>query len=253
MYRLLIVDDEYEIRNGISSYFPWDELGFAVVGDKENGQEALEFLGQQQVDVILTDIKMPVMSGLELARELHNRNDRTKIVFLTGHKDFELVKEALIYGARDYVVKPTKYKELAQVFTKLKEELDREQGGRKTVPEGAGAGQAAAGSDVLVARIKAYVDENYKDAGLKDVARIVHMNPYYVSSYFKKKTGSSFSDYLISVKMGKAAEFLADPSYRTYEISDLVGYSNPKNFSKTFKAFYGKNPRDFRHEGPGEE
>lgn len=250
MYRLLIVDDEYEIRHGISSYFPWDELGFTVVGQLENGKEALEFLGRERVDVILTDIKMPVMSGLELARELHSRNDGTLIVFLTGYKEFELVKEALIYGAKDYIVKPTKYKELAEVFTKLREELDRSssQEAQEVQEE-----QASGERDTLIGRIKAFVDENYRSVTLKDVAGIVHMNPYYVSSYFKKKTGLSFSDYVISVKMNKAAQFLADPGYRTYEISDLVGYSNPKNFSKTFKAYYGKNPRDYRSGGGGEE
>jgi two-component system response regulator YesN len=240
MYKLLIVDDEFEIRHGISNYFPWDELGFMIAGESENGQQALEFIAHTPVDVILCDIKMPVKSGLELARELYAKNDTTKIVFLSGHKDFEYVKEALIYGAKNYIVKPTKYKELAAVFSQLKDELDRERN-IDTLP----TAQETAG-DPQIDRIKAYVEEQFRTVTLKDIAGVVHMNPYYVSTYFRKKTGRSFSDYINEVKMRKAAEYLADPSYKTYEISELVGYVNPKNFSKSFKAFYGKNPREYR-------
>jgi two-component system response regulator YesN len=240
MYSMFIVEDEYEIRQGISNYFPWDELGFHIAGEAENGQQALDFLKDQSVDVILCDIKMPIKSGLELARELYNDNSKVKIVFLTGHKDFDYVKEALVYGAKGYIVKPTKYRELAEVFGKIKEELDRETKSAVPIPKPQGD------EEVLICRIKSYVQEHYRTACLKDVAQIVHMNPYYVSTYFKKKTGQSFSDYVLAVKMAKAAEYLADPQYKTYQISELVGYGNPKNFSKSFKAFYGKNPREFR-------
>ncbi|MBW7454384.1 response regulator [Paenibacillus sepulcri] len=239
MYQLLIVDDEYEIRHGISSYFPWDELGFHVAGEAENGLEALNFIRGHAVDVILCDIKMPVKSGLELAKDLKAIGDPTRIVFLTGHKEFELIKEALVYGARDYIVKPTKYQELAQVFQKLKIELDQE---RQSKP----VHEDDQDSDIMIRKMKDYVKEHFQTVQLKDVSRIVHMNLYYISTYFKKKTGQSFSDYVLSVKMEKAAQYLSDPQYKTYEVSELVGYGNPKNFSKAFKAFYGRNPRQFR-------
>jgi two-component system, response regulator YesN len=247
MYNLLIVEDEIEIRHGISNYFPWDELGFQVAGDAENGQEALDFLRCHEVDVILCDIKMPVKSGLELARELYETGHSAKIVFLSGYRDFDYIKEALVYGAKNYIVKPTKYKELAEVFGRIKEELDKELSTARRLP------MDDEHDDPLVQKIIMYVKEHFLTANLKDAAQIVHMNPYYISSWFKKKMGLSFSDYILSVKMEKAAEYLADPYYKTYEISDLVGYSNPKNFSKAFKAYYGKNPRDFRRGEPGKD
>lgn len=244
MYKLLIVDDEYGIRHGVSQYFPWDEHGFIVAGEEENGAAALEFIKNTPVDVILCDIKMPVKSGLDLARELYMANDKTKIVFLTGYKDFEFVKEALVYGAADYIVKPTKYKELADVFTRIKGELDRE----TSKKEPHQIDEENADENQLIRKIKTYVNEHYSSACLNDIADIVYMNPYYVSTYFKKQTGQSFSAYINAVKMKKAAEFLADPYFKTYQISELVGYGNPKNFSKAFKVFYGKTPREFRNE-----
>lgn len=242
MYELLIVDDEFEIRHGISHYFPWDEIGFTIAGEAENGQQALSFLSEHPVDVILCDIKMPIMSGLELARKLYEANDKTKIIFLSGHKDFEFVKEALVYGARDYIVKPTKYKELAAVFSKIKEELDRAVKSELPPQPVKNVGE----SDALIGKIKQYVEEHLPTVCLKDVASAIHMNPFYISSYFKKKTGFLFSEFVNASRMKKAAEYLTDAQYKTYEISELVGYGNPKNFSKTFKAFYGKNPREYR-------
>nr|WP_275900810.1 helix-turn-helix transcriptional regulator [Paenibacillus periandrae] len=75
------------------------------------------------------------------------------------------------------------------------------------------------------------------------------MNPDYVSKYFKQKTGQNFSDYIVEIRMGKAIELLQDINYKTYEISELVGYSYPKNFTRTFKKFYGISPREFRNSG----
>nr|WP_276531950.1 helix-turn-helix domain-containing protein [Brevibacillus invocatus] len=91
------------------------------------------------------------------------------------------------------------------------------------------------------------MEQNYREATLDDAARLVHMNPYYLSKYFKKKTGENFSDYLIRVKMEKAKEFLMDVNNRTYTISEMVGYSNVKNFTRTFRKYVGKSPREFRN------
>lgn len=71
MYTLLVVDDETKIRNGICNYFPWNEIGFEIIGEAKNGRQALDTILKQQVDVVLSDIKMPVMSGIELAQELY--------------------------------------------------------------------------------------------------------------------------------------------------------------------------------------
>lgn len=244
MYQLLIADDEFEIRNGLSQYFPWDELGYEIASLVENGREVLDVVAKQPIDVILCDIQMPVMSGIDVARELHQQNSPVKIVFLSGYREFEYAQQALSYGVKSYIVKPTKYNELENVFQKLKEELDQ----LKTihspnVPEQ----KEPAVPETVIAKVKGYLEQNYRDATLDDAARLVHMNPYYLSKYFKKKTGENFSDYLIRVKMEKAKEFLMDVNNRTYTISEMVGYSNVKNFTRTFRKYVGKSPREFRN------
>ncbi|CAM3475943.1 response regulator [Brevibacillus invocatus] len=246
MYQLLIADDEFEIRNGLSQYFPWDELGFEIASLVENGREVLDVVAKQPIDVILCDIQMPVMSGIDVARELHQQNSPVKVVFLSGYREFEYAQQALSYGVKSYIVKPTKYNELENVFRKLKIELDQSKGSQSpstNLPEE----KESAAPETVIAKVKSYLEQNYREATLDDAARLVHMNPYYLSKYFKKKTGENFSDYLIRVKMEKAKEFLMDVNNRTYTISEMVGYSNVKNFTRTFRKYVGKSPREFRN------
>ncbi|MDF2834588.1 MAG: response regulator [Paenibacillus sp.] len=236
-YKLLLADDEAEIRNGLSQYFPWSEVGFELVGQCDNGREAMEFLQGHEVDALLCDIRMPIMSGLDVARALHEAKSRVKVLFLSGYRDFEYAKQAIVYDVKSYIVKPTKYQELFEAFTSLKMELDQERGA---------GGADASFNEKVVRTIRDYVAANYSRASLENAASLVHMNPHYVSKYFKEKTGENFSDYVVSVRMNKAAELLKDIRYKTYQVSEMVGYSYAKNFTRTFKRFHGMSPREFR-------
>ncbi|MEK4228222.1 response regulator transcription factor [Solibacillus sp. FSL H8-0538] len=241
MYKLLIADDEYEIRNGLSSYFPWESIGFEVVGQAADGVEILTFIEQQPVDVLLTDIRMPVMTGIQVAQHLFEHQANIKVVFLSGFQDFHYAQQAIAYGVNNYITKPTKYSELSDVFCKIKQLLDANQK-PYLLP------QLESSNDKIIDTIKKYVQSHYQNASLEGAAKLVHMNPYYISKYFKEKTGTNFSDYVVQVKMKKAAELLDDVQYKIYEISEMVGYSNSKNFTRTFRKTFGKSPREYRQE-----
>ena len=255
MYKLLIADDENEIGNAIRNYFPWDEIGFEVVDWCENGKQALDYINRNAVHVIFCDIQMPVMSGLELADQLHKQKSQVKVVFLSGHSEFEYARKALSLGVKDYLVKPAKYKELLNVFSRIKLELDEE---HLTPPIESSYipdndEERMNHSERIIAAIKRYIEECYCDAQLDDAAKVVHMNPNYLSHIFKQKTGQNFSEYLVSIRMRKAAELLRDVKYKIYDVSSMVGYSSPKNFARTFKGYYGKTPSEYRqHGGYGE-
>ena len=240
MYRLLIVDDEEDIRRGLAEFFPWEEIGFTVVAAAENGKQALEILQKGEVDVVFTDIRMPVLSGVELARAVFESRMRVPVVFLSAYKDFTYARRALEYGVRGYVLKPTSYAEIQSVFKRLKTELDLESTPRDVV-------QPGRKSDAVIDAIKGYVEHEYRRATLKEAARIVHMSSQYVSRLFKEKTGKNFNAHVVETRMKKAAQLLQDVDYLTYEVSGLVGYGNPKNFARTFKRYYGMSPRQYRH------
>ncbi|KIL39185.1 AraC family transcriptional regulator [Gordoniibacillus kamchatkensis] len=250
MYRLLIADDVFEIRNGLSSYFPWKDIGFEIAGLAENGKQALQLLAAGPVDVLLCDIRMPVMTGIEVAKHLHAQSSPVKIVFLSGFKDFEYAKQAIVYGVKNYIVKPTQYDELSSVFQQIKLELDQERGAVRPHASGQtasvpGKETAADDHDKVISRVKAYVEEHYNKATLEEAAKLVHMNPFYLSKYFKQRTRENFSDYVNRIKMQRAASMLESLSYKIYEVSELTGYSNAKNFTRSFKKFYGISPKRY--------
>ncbi|WP_256758797.1 response regulator [Cohnella sp. WQ 127256] len=124
MYKLLFVDDEILVRKAISSQMNWAEYGFECIGVSEDGIEALEFVERNRPDVVLTDIDMPFMDGLELTKELSERYPLIKVIILTGYDDFEYAQQAIKMQAVDYILKPITPDDLGEVLSKLKSELD---------------------------------------------------------------------------------------------------------------------------------
>ncbi|MDR6878814.1 response regulator [Bacillus sp. 3255] len=251
MYRLAFIDDETATRDTLCSCFPWEKAGFEIVAQLGNGMEALKYLLQHELDAILCDIKMPVMNGIELAREIHERKLPVQVILLSGLRDFELARQAISYGVRHYMVKPAKFQNLHDVLMQLKQELDEQKGradeSDSDVPMQADV-SAQSPDHPVIQRILHYIEAEYRNVTLEDVARFVHMNPSYVSSYFRKLAGQKFSDYVLAVRMRKAAELLREHRWKALEVSEMVGYANAKNFIRAFKQYYGKTPGQFKHE-----
>ena len=246
MYHLMIVDDEEKIRSGIANYFPWNELGFEVVYLAEDGQAAFDYLlsGEAVVDIILCDIMMPLVSGLDLLEMLQeNGMQELRVVLLSGYAEFEYAQRAMKYGVKDYLLKPTRYQELAQVFREIKEELDtiRSKQQDTLTPEMESGGESS-----MVERLCEIVRHQYKDISLQGIAKMVYLSPYYISRMFKAKTGKNFYDYVLTVRMEAAMEMLKTTDLKVYEIAERVGYRNQKNFTKIFKRFYANNPSEYR-------
>ena len=126
MYKILLVDDEEEIRTSIIKKIDWDKNGFTVIGDAENGKDALEKIEQLEPDVVLTDIRMPYMDGLELAAELRRLHPSIKVVIFSGYDDFEYAKQAIQLNIIEYILKPVNARELTDILGKIKTNLDEE-------------------------------------------------------------------------------------------------------------------------------
>ena len=126
MFTLLIVDDDELIRKGLEMIIPWPELGFTVSASFPDALSALDYLREHRVDVILTDVKMPGMSGLELVGEAKKLNPSIKAVIISGYSEFELVKNALLLKAEDYLLKPLSQSDIEEVFRKIAGELGAE-------------------------------------------------------------------------------------------------------------------------------
>lgn len=126
MFKLVIVEDEDNIRHSLECFIPWEKIGFQVVGTFGDGTDALEYLREHSCDVILTDILMRRMSGLEMIQQLYEIRPGIKVVILSGHSDFGYAQQAIRYQVAHYLVKPVDEDELMSVFQGLKEQLDSE-------------------------------------------------------------------------------------------------------------------------------
>lgn len=126
VYKVLLVDDEILVREAIGAKIEWNKLGFELAKDCENGKDAIEFLKENSVDVVLTDICMPYIDGMELSKYVYENCPQTVIIIFSGYSDFDYAKQAIQYKVAEYILKPVTAKELSEVLTRIKEKLDSE-------------------------------------------------------------------------------------------------------------------------------
>lgn len=241
-YSLIIVDDELKIREGLQNLFPWNNYGYEIKGTFANGRQALDFLEKSKADVVLTDICMPLMDGIELNRQINIKYPDTLVVYLTGYSDFKYMQAAIRNHAADYLLKPIRHDDLYTCLEKIHQKLDK----KYHIRPGNETDSAYYGK--IIVEVVHYLEENYRTATLTEAASRVNMSPNYLSRIFREKSETGFSELLTQIRMKKAAELLCDISYKAYEIAYLVGYDNPKNFSRAFKQYYSVSPKEFRNQ-----
>lgn len=241
MYRLIIIDDDVDGCSNLANYFPWQEAGFRLMERFYDGYSAYQYLLENQVDVIFSDIKMPIMNGLEMAEKLSVMNRPEIMVFISGYKDFDYARKAMEYGVKYYLLKPVTYQEIRQKLTEITAMLER----RQCEPPR----QGGSIDDLQIDRIKNYVRDHYKTASLMAVADYTNMNQSYLSRYFKKKTGENLSSYITRVRMKQAVRLLQDERQKNiYAIGEQVGYTNAARFAQAFCKHYGVTPNAYRRD-----
>ena len=123
-YKLVIADDKSIILDGLTKLVDWGSMGFEIVGSFCNGEEVINYIEKNEVDVVLTDIKMPICSGIEVAKYIHEKNLAIFVILISAYKDFKLAREAISYNVNHYMLKPTKLDEINTVFNEIKQQLD---------------------------------------------------------------------------------------------------------------------------------
>lgn len=237
MYSLIVIDDEPKIAEGMAQLFPWNNIGFEVVRTFTSAVDALAYLEDNPVDVVLSDIQMPDMTGLELCQRLLER-EKTQIVLFSSYQNYEYFRSAIQMGVADYLLKPLTYQALTETFTKLKEKLDEAGPAEPERPEGYYEG--------LIRQVDDYLRGHLQDATLTRCAKRVALSPSYLSRIYKDHSGRNFMDRLQELRMERACELLDNPDYRAYDVAYDVGYDSPNNFSRAFKAYTGLTPSEYR-------
>jgi two-component system response regulator YesN len=246
--KLLIVDDEWLIADSLSTMEEWDERNIEVVAIAHNGYDAIRYLKTEPIELVLSDIRMPDMNGLQLLQYIYEEMPGTQVVLISGYEDFIYAKEALRYGAKGYILKPIDTDELFDTIDRLLESRHLKAGStdRSDVEP---SEVSLTYHEEIVRKAMKYIHDNlHHPLSLSDVAQTVHLTPHYFGQLFKNESGQLFNSYLTRVRMERACELLKRPGLKIYEICEQVGFIDPKYFAKVFQKQFGVSPNEFRHQ-----
>lgn len=263
MIRLLIADDEKLEREALAELVRRRFEREVVLEVAENGRKAADTAVLWGADLILMDIEMPGMSGLDAARAVLAQRPSCRVIFVTAYSLFQYAHEAVHLGACDYLLKPVDPDELEasvrramrQIETERKlEELAAAQPQpeqTETEEEAEDAPEESENSQtaLVMAHVRRYLEDNYMfDLSLDSVGEILHISPAYLSAQFKKYQKMNFLDCLTELRINAAKELLADPFRSSAEVASMVGYEDASYFARAFKKRTGMTPTQYRRQ-----
>ena len=272
MYRVLIVEDEIIVREWLKKRVRWEDYGLTLCGEAANGQEALEIYERQKPDIILTDIRMPVMDGITMLKMIRKQDKRCRFLILTCLDEFQLVKQAMNLDVTNYILKLTSEpdeieRELARTVEHLKRfggntevmaqknhtpDQERQLGPEEArIEEPTKLGNQS-GNHRLASALK-YLELHYKEnISLQQVAEYVGVTPNYLGKIFLQCRSCTFTDEVNRLRIEEAKRLLKDPACRVYEVAELIGYANTTYFFRVFKKYEGCTPTEYRMRGGSE-
>lgn len=261
MYKFLAVDDEEIVCRGFRKKIAWEEAGFEYLEPCKNGREAMVRIALEHPDVVMTDICMPLVNGLELANYIADQFPEIIVFILSGYDEFEYARAALRSRVVEYLLKPITSQELFEVIKKLKFRLDQNANQLRALktakPEArfptSDLSIMKGSSSLAIAKVieaQEYMERNYAQKGLSfdEICRVLYISPSYLSRLIKRYLGKTFVDALTELRIEKAKQLLENSDLKTYEIAEAIGIGDPHYFSTIFKKTTGMTPSSYRVE-----
>jgi two-component system, response regulator YesN len=247
MRSILIVDDEKMIRQGISTMIKNLECSFTNIFESKNGMEGMDVIEIEKISIVLTDISMPIMNGIELIKRISASQYNPKIIIISAYEDFKYAQEAIKYGVCAYLVKPIDRNELQCLILEIEKQLSDD---FLDIIEPEYARDSLIKNKHIPKIVEIaldYIDTNYKkDIDLAVVSNYVSLNYCYFSQIFKTTTGLNFLDYLKKLRIQKSKILLCETNYKIYEIAEKCGFSNSKQYMKVFRNETNSSPSQYR-------
>ena len=235
LYKVLIVDDEERIRRGLEVILDWAAFGFEVCLSAENGRVGIQRAQEIVPDLIIADLHMPGISGIEMIRQLRNGGYGGQVIILSGVTEFEYAREAIDLRVSSYLLKPVDEVALIDKVTQLFPLIETT--------------TADASVPLVITQMLEHIDKHFdKPLKLNAIARAFHYSTPYLGRVFKQFTGKTFHDYLESVRMDKARELL-NQGHKVYVVAKMVGYVNVDYFANIFKTHTGTTPNEYKKNG----
>ncbi len=228
---VIIVDDEPLVRSSIRFALQESSIKISIIGEAENGEDALALYEQLLPDVIITDVKMPGMNGLKMIEEIRKSDPTTQFIIISGYAEFDFARKAIRHGVGDYVLKPVKRNELDEALencaARIKNVFEESMSEGKQVVE--------------------FIRDHFSSQiSLSILAKEFNFSPKYISCLIKNEVGLGFSDFLLSLRMKSAIEMLSHTRRDVKEIALSVGYEDQQYFHRVFKKKTGKTPVQYR-------
>lgn len=244
MYNLIIAEDEVLERKALELIINRNFSTINIIGAVSDGEQAINLAKKTPPHIILMDIEMPGMNGLQCQKIISTLYPQTKTIILTAYDDFKYAQYAVKVHAFDYLLKPAKPSDLVISLNNAIKTL----GNDNINTSGFADMINDTSSDCsIINKAIEYINNNYAEKiTLSDAASYVHLNSQYLSRYFKSKVGMNFIDYLSKVRIDKAKKFLINTDENIKYISLKVGFIDAAYFSKVFTKMEGVSPNKFR-------
>lgn len=234
MKKIIVVEDEFRIRQGLVNLITKINLGCTVVGEAENGYEGLKMIRDVMPDFVITDIRMPKMNGLEMIEKIREYGIPCRFVILSGYAEFEYAQRGIRLGVQDYLLKPVTVTKVKELICKLVQENEEK-----------GLKEEENYSRVVSDMVHTIEKDYGQRLGLDIFAEKYRLTPEYLSVLFARQTGSTFSNFVKKVRIERAKELLLRSNMKIYEVACRVGYSDQKYFSKVFKEYTGVSAKQY--------
>ncbi len=250
MYQLLVVDDEPLVRRGIATLIPIEKLGISQVFEASNGQEAIQLVREKDIHLILCDVNMPKLNGLDFVKLVKEEKPWIKIAMITGYDYFDYAKQALKIGVDDYILKPVSkndvYEALVNLIKKLEQQAVLTEMLKNVHYEP--SDPVEMDSTGYKKRIDAIIESKLSDENfaLSVLSEELGLSMSYLSTIFKKIYGIPFQDYILNERLEKSKILLLSTPLKNYEVADKVGINDSNYFSTIFKKKFGVSPNQFK-------
>lgn len=231
---VLIADDEKISLEMLEMLIDWEALGITLAGQVMNGPELFNKIQELRPEIVVTDIMMPGMTGLEIIAKTLEAGFSPYFIITSAYANFTYARTAMRLGVKDFLEKPIDREEINDALRKITVRYSSEPVNHSAI-------------SAVCRTVCDYIDQNFgQKVTLESAAKEVYVSPNYLSSLFKKELGIKFSDYLTDVRMKKAQDLLKGLEYSIEEISSMVGYRDQAYFCNVFQKKNGISPSEFR-------
>ncbi len=236
MFKLVIVDDEYYTLEGMREILDWSKYDITIAGTAADGTEGLRVIRETDADIVIADICMSEMNGLDMLEQLRKQDYHGRVIILSGYQSFEYAQRSIDLKVEKYLTKPINREKLEAVIEQIVREFREERGGGHSIepPE-------------LFSKILSEIDLHYREElSLSHLAEQFYCSPVYISKAFKRYVGMNYLEYITKKRIDAAKELLAHSSMLIDEVMSEVGYQDAKHFRNLFKKQVGISPSEYR-------